>query len=226
MSDHARAFTVEVHTRSEAETRHFAARLARFLQPGDLLAIEGELGAGKTCFVRGLAEGLDLEPSQVSSPTFVIAHEYASASGKAALAHIDAYRITGEADLETIGFSEMLRTGDAIIAIEWPSRIASSLPDDRIDVRLDAVGDRGSERLIRLSAPASHAQRLGRINAKTSDARDARKTHCRTCGKSIEPGVRTHPFCSDRCRMADLGGWFAGGYKMSRPMQADEEFSD
>ena len=221
MSEAAPCVTLQVHTRSETETRHFAQRLAYVARAGDIIGLEGELGAGKTCFVRGLAEGLGIEPAQVSSPTFVLVHEYTPRNGEATLAHIDAYRMASADDLESIGFSEMLQARDSIIAIEWPSRIVSSLPVDRINVAIEAVGD--TERLIRLSAPASFQDRLSGIGATATDAPNARQVQCRRCGTPIDAGVRTYPFCSDRCRMADLGGWFRGAYKMTRPMQRSDE---
>lgn len=225
MSDATHAVTLQVHTRSEAETRHFAQRLAHVLQAGDVVGLEGELGAGKTCFVRGLAEGMKIDPSQVSSPTFVLVHEYASPAPSAAtLTHIDAYRLAGPDDLESIGFRDILAAKDAVIAIEWPSRIAAALPAERITVAIEAVSD--IERNIRISAPPSFEARLTRIGATATVASNARRTQCRTCGKAIDAGIRTYPFCSDRCRMADLGGWFSGGYKMSRPLQNDDELSE
>ncbi len=210
--------TIQTMTRTEDETRFLAKRFAAYLKPGDVIALEGDLGAGKTCFVRGLAEGLGIEPSLVSSPTFVIAHEYPGTA--VTLAHIDAYRIKSADDLETIGWSEMLSDAQLIIAIEWPSRISGSLPANRIDVRMDVVGP--TERLIRFTGPPELADRLAPLGATRRSAPNARQVPCRTCGRTIDAGLRTYPFCSDRCRMADLGGWFTGGYKMTRPMADDE----
>jgi tRNA threonylcarbamoyladenosine biosynthesis protein TsaE len=219
MSDPADNLALQVHTRSAAETQHMAAGLAGVLRAGDVVSIEGELGAGKTCFVRGLAQGLGINPASVSSPTFVIAHEYDGP--RIRLTHIDAYRIASADDLETIGWSEMLAARDAVIAVEWPSRIASSLPGGRIDVAIDVVSE--SERLIRISAQRAFNDKLQGIGLQPTNSPNTRQVKCRTCGKAIDAGVRTYPFCSDRCRMADLGGWFTGAHKLSRPMQADEE---
>jgi tRNA threonylcarbamoyladenosine biosynthesis protein TsaE len=211
--------TAQAHTRSEAETRMLARTLAQALKPRDVIALEGELGAGKTCFTRGIAEGLGIDPAKVSSPTFVIVHEYEGQ--RLTLVHIDAYRLAGPDDLEAIGWSEIVSDDDAVIAIEWPSRIAAALPRERIEVALQSVSE--SERLIRFTAPASVADRLAGLGAGPPNAPAARSQPCRTCGKPIDAGLRTWPFCSDRCRMADLGAWFKGGYKVSRPLQPDDE---
>jgi len=211
--------TAQAHTRSEEETHMLARTLAKSLKPRDVVALEGELGAGKTCFTRGLAEGLGIDPAGVSSPTFVIVHEYAGE--RLTLVHVDAYRLAGPDDLEAIGWGELMNDDAIVIAIEWPSRIAAALPHERIEVGLQSVSDH--ERLLRFTAPASLADRLAALGATPSTAPAARSQPCRTCGKAVDAGLRTWPFCSDRCRMADLGGWFRGGYKMSRPLQPDDE---
>ncbi len=103
-----------------AIARHLAARL----QPGDALLLTGGLGAGKTTFVRGLAEGLGVDPEEVSSPTFTLIHEYRG--GRLTLYHADLYRLAragaGELGLEELGAS------DGVLAIEWPDRLTYALP--------------------------------------------------------------------------------------------------
>ena len=88
--------------KSEQETLEFAISFAKTLEQNAIVALDGELGAGKTCFVRGMCEGLGGDPRQVNSPTFTIMQEYEVANGKR-LVHIDAYRLSGEDELETIG---------------------------------------------------------------------------------------------------------------------------
>jgi tRNA threonylcarbamoyladenosine biosynthesis protein TsaE len=149
---------LERTSHSEADTRRIAGALARALAAGDCLALRGELGAGKTCFVRGLAEALGIDPARISSPTFVLLHEHERPGGPA-LAHIDAYRLTGPDDAETLALEELLET--AICAIEWPDRLADLLPARRIDIRLDhAEGDR---RRIVIEAPGDLAPRLAHL---------------------------------------------------------------
>lgn len=212
---------------SDARTEVIAAALAGQLRAGDVVALEGALGAGKTCFVRGLAAGLGIDSRQVSSPTFVICHEYAVGGdeGAAALSviHIDAYRLSGEAELETIGFGELLERDDAIIAIEWAGKIAAALPANRIEVELRHEGER--QRSVTVSAPVARADLVERVkrSIEVAPVETVRRAACRTCGTSFDPTLSTYPFCSERCRMADLGGWFSERYRTSRDVEEDDE---
>jgi tRNA threonylcarbamoyladenosine biosynthesis protein TsaE len=122
-------------TKSEQETHAFALEFAKHISTPRLILLSGELGAGKTCFVRGLCEGLGGDPRQVSSPTFAIMQEYDIAKNQR-LIHIDAYRLSGEEELESIGWDELLQNEEAIIAIEWPSRIANAIPENRTTVHI------------------------------------------------------------------------------------------
>jgi tRNA threonylcarbamoyladenosine biosynthesis protein TsaE len=97
-----------------------------------VLALIGELGAGKTALVRGIAAGLGAPPDSVSSPTFVLIHEY---RGRLPLIHVDLYRLHTNAEAESIGLSDCF-TGHSITAIEWADRFPTLLPDDRLEVRL------------------------------------------------------------------------------------------
>jgi tRNA threonylcarbamoyladenosine biosynthesis protein TsaE len=105
------------HTASEAETMEVARAFAPRLQPGDVLLIEGPLGAGKTAFVRGLAAGLGAAPEEVSSPTFTLIQEYDG--GRLRLFHADLYRLT-PVEAADLGLSETGDTG--VLAVEWPDR--------------------------------------------------------------------------------------------------------
>jgi tRNA threonylcarbamoyladenosine biosynthesis protein TsaE len=135
---------VEIVTRSRAETETLGERIGRAARAGDVIALWGELGAGKTTLVRGIARGLDLSPRDVTSPTFVIVHEHEG--GRLPLFHIDLYRVS-PAETGSIGWEETLASG-GVTAIEWPDRVELSLPEDRIDVRIDHRG--GDERRIRI----------------------------------------------------------------------------
>jgi tRNA threonylcarbamoyladenosine biosynthesis protein TsaE len=105
---------------SEAETRAVAAELARTLEPGAVILLEGDLGAGKTAFVKGLAEGLRVPADQVTSPTFTLMHDYRG--GRLPLVHIDLYRLE-RADLEDLGLDDDV-AAEGVIAIEWPDRLS------------------------------------------------------------------------------------------------------
>src|SRR5215216_4792172 len=114
----------EIHlTHSEDETAALARVLAATLGPGDVLLLSGNLGAGKTAFVRGLAEGLGISPEDVSSPTFTLVHEYRG--GRLTLYHVDLYRLE-RAATEDLGLEE-LGARDGVLAIEWPDRLAHGL---------------------------------------------------------------------------------------------------
>jgi len=122
---------------SEEDTQQVARDLAQTVRAGDVVLLSGDLGAGKTTFVRGLAEGLGIAPDAVSSPTFALVHEYRG--GRLALYHADLYRLdaaaAGDLGLEELGVR------DGILVIEWPDRLTHDLPDAR-RVTLDIVDDR------------------------------------------------------------------------------------
>ena len=111
-------------TRSEEETAAVARELAARLKPGDVLLLSGNLGAGKTAFVRGLAEGLGIAQEEVSSPTFTLVHEYRG--GRLTLYHVDLYRLGRAATME-LGLEEM-GVADGVLAIEWPDRLTHAMP--------------------------------------------------------------------------------------------------
>lgn len=121
-------------TQHERETKQLAQNLAQVLEPGDVLALEGDLGAGKTIFAKGIAKGLGIQ-EPIDSPTFTIVKEY---QGKIPFYHLDVYRL--ESSIEPLGFEEYLY-GDGICLIEWASRISDWLPDDSIDIQLSVLAD-------------------------------------------------------------------------------------
>ncbi len=123
---------------SVAETEAIAAELAGRLIGGEVIALEGDLGAGKTQFVRGLVRGLGGEPRAVSSPTYMLLNVYDG--GRLTVFHLDAYRITGADDFEAIGFTELLEQG-GVVAVEWPQRVDRLLPARRVTVRITAVDE-------------------------------------------------------------------------------------
>jgi tRNA threonylcarbamoyladenosine biosynthesis protein TsaE len=124
-------------TGSEDETRQVAARLAAALAPGAVILLSGELGAGKTVFVRGLADGLGIDPDAVTSPTFTLVHEYRG--GRLPLVHVDLYRLD-RADLDDVGLDAEL-AASGVLAIEWADRLIRT-PPGAATVTLE---DRGGE---------------------------------------------------------------------------------
>ncbi len=262
---------------SEQQTLDLAAALAQRLIPGDIIGLEGPLGSGKTCFVRGLARGLGIDPAQVSSPTFVIVHEY-----EARLYHLDAYRLQGGTpeELESIGWTELLlaaarrdgesggaaKAGGAVIAIEWPSRIGLALPD-KVRQSTDDADDKDKEKSSVKAGPHGHSRMLSPSSACAVESshrlifitfehagehsrgitiqappeveqglsntlepnRQSRIVNpkaqmpCRACGKPVDQAAPTFPFCSKRCKLADLNHWFSESYRVTRPAQFEDE---
>jgi tRNA threonylcarbamoyladenosine biosynthesis protein TsaE len=138
-------------------TEQIAAQFAQTLRGGEVIALHGDLGAGKTHFVRGLVRGLGGDVRSVSSPTFVLLNVYDT--GRLVVHHLDAYRVHGPEDFESIGFTELLEQG-GIVAIEWPERVESLLPKSRIDVRITSTGE--DARRIEIDRTAVGASRAGR----------------------------------------------------------------
>jgi len=123
---------------SVADTERIAADLASSLRDGECIALHGELGAGKTQFVRGLLAGLGGDTRTVSSPTYVLLNVYDT--GRLPLFHLDAYRVAGADDFESIGFTELLEQG-GVVVVEWASRVTALLPAGTIQVRIEMVSE-------------------------------------------------------------------------------------
>jgi tRNA threonylcarbamoyladenosine biosynthesis protein TsaE len=136
----------EQFTSSEEETAAAGEALARTMTPGQVVLLFGDLGAGKTAFVRGLARGLGAPPDEVSSPTFTLIQEYRG--GRATLYHVDLYRLE-PAEIAELGLDE-LTSGDGLVAIEWADRWADR-PSEAIEVRLAEAGE--NRRRIEIRRP-------------------------------------------------------------------------
>jgi tRNA threonylcarbamoyladenosine biosynthesis protein TsaE len=142
---------VEALTSSERETEAFGEELAATLSPGDVVYVIGDLGAGKTCLVRGIARGLGAQPRQVASPTFAILHEYAGAAGETTMRHLDLYRLKDEGkELEILGLPESV-TG-APVAVEWPGEAIRRLLPPTMEITLEVLSD-GRRKLRTRSSP-------------------------------------------------------------------------
>lgn len=125
-----------VTTTSEEATARIGALLGARLAPGDVLALEGELGAGKTALTRGIARGAGAREA-VRSPTFTLVTRYEGA--RLPLVHVDAYRLAGAEDLLALGIEEVLDPRAATV-VEWASRVLAALPDERLEIRLTHLG--------------------------------------------------------------------------------------
>lgn len=130
-------------TGSAEATRALAARVASALRPGDVVCLFGDLGAGKTTFVQGLADALGIT-ARVTSPTFTLIQEHLA--GRLPLFHLDVYRLGGVAELADLGFDDYLRAG-GIVVIEWPERVAAALPAERLDIRLEEADEEDARRI-------------------------------------------------------------------------------
>lgn len=146
-ADRAR-MTVERLTSTRPEdTEAIGERLAGTLGPGAVVALTGELGAGKTCFVQGLARGLGVA-TRATSPTFVLVNEY---RGRLPVHHVDAYRVAGPAELVDVGLLELI-AGDGVTVVEWADRAMALLPDDAVHVHIEGLGD--EPRTVTIRRPA------------------------------------------------------------------------
>jgi tRNA threonylcarbamoyladenosine biosynthesis protein TsaE len=128
------------------ETAAAGEALGRTLGPGDVVALYGELGAGKTCFTQGLVGGLDVS-TWATSPTFVLVNEY---RGRLPVHHVDAYRTTSLSELVDLGLLDLLG-GDGVTIVEWADKAEPLLPERAVRVRIDGVGD--EPRLIAIEDP-------------------------------------------------------------------------
>ncbi|MCX7823758.1 MAG: tRNA (adenosine(37)-N6)-threonylcarbamoyltransferase complex ATPase subunit type 1 TsaE [Syntrophobacterales bacterium] len=128
-------------TRSPEETVALGRTFGSRLKPGDVVALWGDLGSGKTTFTRGIAQSLGIPPSiPITSPTFTIINEYL---GTTRLYHIDLYRIRGSEDVESIALREILY-GNGVSVIEWPDRLGiDGLPENRWDILFDILDENG-----------------------------------------------------------------------------------
>ncbi len=139
-------------SRSADDTRRIASRLATVLSPGSVLLLSGELGSGKTTFTQGVAVGLGIREA-VTSPTFVLAHEFA---GRIPLYHLDFYRLRDGRDLPELGFDDYL-WGNGICVAEWPERV-DGLPNDALAVHFKVVSDH--ERFIVIGATGARHEAM------------------------------------------------------------------
>ena len=133
-------------------TRAIGEAFGQVLRPGDIVVLEGDLGAGKTTFTQGLARGMGIGDA-VTSPTFVLARELGRKEGSIALTHVDAYRLTSLGEWDDLDVD----IENSVVVIEWGERIEESLPLDRVHVRLTETDD---ARAVRIWAPDGSQRRL------------------------------------------------------------------
>ena len=136
---------MEFISHSVGETQKFGAKLAAILQPGDVVALEGELGAGKTCFIQGLARGLGVREKYVASPSFVLIREY---KGRFPFYHVDLYRLTPGMEVAGLGLDEYLE-GEGVTAIEWAEKAQRLLPPHSIRIMMKFLNETERKIIVR-----------------------------------------------------------------------------
>ena len=141
--------SITLFTNSPEETINLGKKLGSLLKGGEVLALVGDLAAGKTTFTRGLAVGLGLE-DDIHSPTFTLVHEHI---GKNTLYHIDLYRLEGQAEMDSIGLDDYIY-GRGVTVIEWADRLDETLPEETLFITISTDGDAGRRFLLETSSPA------------------------------------------------------------------------
>jgi len=149
-------WTVEFISNSVEQTERLGLRLGHLLQSRDLLCLSGDLGAGKTALARGVGRGWGTA-LRVTSPTYLLVNEYPRAVDGRILYHMDCYRLEGVADVESVGFEDIL-DGDGAMMIEWPDRIEHLLPEGRLSIQLAHLTE--TRRRLRFEAIGTRAQAL------------------------------------------------------------------
>lgn len=208
--------TTAVHNLpDEAATAALAASFALLLRPGDVVALRGELGAGKTTFVRALAGAMGADPAAISSPTFVLVNQYALPAMR--FTHVDAYRLRAADDLDTLGWDRLFTPAGAasgtVAVIEWPERLGERLPPHAA-ATLEATGP--NSRRFTLDAPAWAGRPEWALFAQRPVVR------CAVTNRWVGPLAPAYPFADARARDADLYGWFTGTYRTTRDPEPDE----
>ena len=144
----------EITSTSVEQTHELGARLGSVVQAGDVIALQGDLGAGKTNFVQGLARGLDIS-EDVNSPTFILANEYYG--GRLPLYHIDAYRVEDAVEADGFGLDDYLN-GDGVTVIEWAERVRAALPHDLLWIEMEYRDE--TTRALSITATGTNTARL------------------------------------------------------------------
>lgn len=147
--------TIVIKSPDPETTHRIGMALGRMLGPGDVVALIGDLGTGKTCLAQGIARGLGVGAC-VRSPTYTIIGEY---SGRYPFYHMDAYRLSGPRALDSLGTEDYFY-GNGVTVVEWADKIEGALPDERLEIRMEYSGCAEEERILRVS---SRGKRFSRV---------------------------------------------------------------
>lgn len=154
----------ELVSHSTRRTQSIGRALGRLLEPGDVIALIGQLGAGKTCLTRGIAEGVGADPEIVTSPTFVLINEY---QGFIPLYHFDAYRLRSADDMYALGCEEYF-DGNGACLVEWADRVEECLPEEHLRVIIQVCGQ--NDRAIRFEPRGERYEELvSRLRAEIEE---------------------------------------------------------
>ncbi|MDX1662972.1 MAG: tRNA (adenosine(37)-N6)-threonylcarbamoyltransferase complex ATPase subunit type 1 TsaE [Candidatus Promineifilaceae bacterium] len=148
--------TLDFPSTSAEQTERLGVRLGELIEPGDVICLSGELGAGKTTLARGIGRGWGTA-LRVTSPTFTIVNEYPRLGDDAVLYHVDCYRLSGEGDIVTTGLEDLVESGRALM-IEWPEKVEEMLPADCLWIELRHVNE--TRRGVRMAAGGGRSERL------------------------------------------------------------------
>jgi len=149
-----------IELESEAETERLGRAIAATARPGTVIGLIGNLGAGKTRLTRAIAESLGVDPGEISSPTFVLIHEY---EGRMPVYHFDVYRLKSRAEFEDLGLSDYWN-GGGLCLVEWADRVRGLLPDDAWTIAIEHVAESGpSARRVVIEPESARAMILGRL---------------------------------------------------------------
>ena len=162
---------MKVTTSASAETRALGGALGGVLRPGDVVVLEGDLGAGKTTFAQGVGAALGVD-EPMTSPTFTIVHEH---DGTVPVAHVDVYRLETLGELHDLGFDDLL-DGRRVTLVEWGDVIAPALPHDRVVIRLE-LGDTDDERIVSFIAHGTRwNERIAAVEHAWAQSTDGEST--------------------------------------------------
>jgi tRNA threonylcarbamoyladenosine biosynthesis protein TsaE len=168
---------VRLTTRSARATHALGARLGRLLAPGDVVALEGDLGAGKTQLIRGACAGAGVSEAQVSSPSFAIVATYAGR--RLPVHHADLYRIADEDELYATGFGDLVG-GEGALLVEWADRIPAALPRERLTIRLAHDARRPDLRHVEIVGTGERfAELAGKLGRPRSGSRSRSRSRSR-----------------------------------------------
>ncbi len=222
-----------IDSASEDTTTAIGTVLGSVLRAGDVVLLDGPMGAGKTRLVRGIARGMGVDETLVNSPTYIVMQHYPPAPPGTGpeLVHADAYRLSGADELETLGFDRiesLLAARRCVLVVEWGERLSAWTASQPVTLRVRIEPTGTDHRRLELSGSGALPGRsewrfLDAISGDGSGgALPEGWTRCPVTRRPVGPGHPTFPFFDAKARDADLGRWFAGNYTLSRDLVPED----